>query len=1040
MVFVDRGVAEMTVSNSMTMSSFGQTRSVEMEMIGPEGEITFIPLNAGKGILNIGRHADNDVVIDAPEVADFHAMLDYRRAPYQLINFSENGLTLNGMPVPQHNPQEVQRWDTLALAGYTLLWLDSSGSSNIPTTGFSPSSLGTDMMSGIAQMPATSAASAGSDAPITSSPTRGVFVPDRFDETIVVDLLERSATVDVNQSATYTLTVVNGGPLVAGFEVKVDGLDPTWITVTPARFNLTEGARATAIVSISAPRTPNSRAGQHPFSITVSSPDYRNHLATRSATFILNPYYEFDMTELEPRQQTVGWRKSKRTAHAVLQVSNHSNAEFAIKLEAGDDERACQVEFQTAGGRTRRARQIELRAQPDETLPLDVFITPNKRDLISMRGKSYQIQFTATVMASMLMQQTATGQINSKPLIGPGLVFVMALILAGIIVLVFRPQLNEFNADKDLVIPGETLTLSWNASAFTNVRIDPEPGDQAKSTGVYAFQPVETKTYRLSGENLLSRLLPFLAPTARERLIAVKPIKPTVNRFDAITRNALIGDSVTIFWEVNNASELTLVTNGAPETLPPEQLSKGQRKVTLDGDARYELRAKNRYGEVTQNFSIKVSEPTPTPIPPPQIVRFDVKPASIIAGEEVLIEWEVLGADRVTLSPLIGGADGYPPKGSIAQKPDRSVAYVLTAFNGNVQSSRQQNIIVAPAPTATPLPFAPKIVLFKVLPNSLVLQGTQPGSVVLSWQVQGEFTNIEISNPDIGKINNQPAVGSLTLSVKESTFFLLTATNKDQVSSQTVEIVALPATPTPTTPPTGTPPPPPPTGTPVPPTPTLTPTPTPTPTSTPYPPPSIQFFSIASGANPIVPDEVTQILDPSVPANTLKYSVLAGAKVKFTWQASGAENVQLDGAPVPNPGDTVQLGRENKTYRLVAINPGGQVERFIVVELRERPAPPAPTGFTGEYKVNSNQLTWQYPQASQDSIVGFRIYRASTGSDFTRIADETQSGKAERAFNDPSADPACGQSYYIVAVYLDLFGQAAETPPSATSWYSQKCS
>ena len=79
----------------------------QLELIFPNGDIRFLNVEIEKGVVNIGRHPENDIVIDAPGVLDFHAVLDCRRRPYQLINFGDNAVTLNGDPVARNMPQEA---------------------------------------------------------------------------------------------------------------------------------------------------------------------------------------------------------------------------------------------------------------------------------------------------------------------------------------------------------------------------------------------------------------------------------------------------------------------------------------------------------------------------------------------------------------------------------------------------------------------------------------------------------------------------------------------------------------------------------------------------------------------------------------------------------------------------------------------------------------------------------------------------------------------------------------------------------------------
>ena len=62
----------------------------QIEIIYPNGEVKFHELDAGRGITNIGRHPDNDVVIASAEVALFHAVLDHRQKPYRLSSINAN--------------------------------------------------------------------------------------------------------------------------------------------------------------------------------------------------------------------------------------------------------------------------------------------------------------------------------------------------------------------------------------------------------------------------------------------------------------------------------------------------------------------------------------------------------------------------------------------------------------------------------------------------------------------------------------------------------------------------------------------------------------------------------------------------------------------------------------------------------------------------------------------------------------------------------------------------------------------------------------
>jgi serine/threonine protein kinase len=95
---------------------------------------------------------------------------------------------------------------------------------------------------------------------------------------------------------------------------------------------------------------------------------------------------------------------------------------------------------------------------------------------------------------------------------------------------------------------------------------------------------------------------------------------------------------------------------------------------------------------------------THTPAPAPVVVTFSVNPATITEGEAITIEWEVTGADQVSIEPI--GAN-LPLAQSLVQWPQKTTFYVLNASNGLAKIDPVfQQVIVKPAPAATtpPLP------------------------------------------------------------------------------------------------------------------------------------------------------------------------------------------------------------------------------------------------------------------------------------------------------------------------------------------------
>ena len=61
----------------------------------------------------------------------------------------------------------------------------------------------------------------------------------------------------------------------------------------------------------------------------------------------INPYYEFAVSELTPRRQTIPWRR--QAAEATVSIANLGNSDATFNLEGRDDERGCSYEFEVPG-------------------------------------------------------------------------------------------------------------------------------------------------------------------------------------------------------------------------------------------------------------------------------------------------------------------------------------------------------------------------------------------------------------------------------------------------------------------------------------------------------------------------------------------------------------------------------------------------------------------------------------------------------------------------------------------------------------------
>jgi pSer/pThr/pTyr-binding forkhead associated (FHA) protein len=1023
----------------------------QLEIISPSGEAEFRALDPGKGVVNIGRHPDNDIVIDSPNVQPFHAVLDYRQRPFQIMVLTEEGQTrLQGQPLVPNVFERLSNWDTIEIDGYAIIILEGEevAPQPLPVQPVRPE---------VPPPPSQEVPVAGPEAPAGPA-VPGAYTalaavpPDQTDDVILVEISEREWTVDVEQTAVCQLTVVNGGQIVAAFDVRVEGIDPDWVAILPPRFNLNEGARATVTISIEPPRASTSRAGVHPLAIVVTSSNYPGHVCRLGARLTINPYYEFAVGELSPKQQTITWHQ--RSGQVTLPITNLGNSQTTFRMEGEDDERGLRFEFDVPGEEASLVRQAEMRLATEETYTLPIAVTPVRRRLIALRSHQYPFTITASMVEGLQTPRSVMGRASARPLIGPLVILLIAILVAALLIFFFRP-VSEPILSIDNAVPshGQSVQLTYNALRFpalsrNNIlnyqnsfflRLDLEfqtangawqvlksPSELTSTEGTVTDSPLQNGRYRLVADTWVSRLIPVFEGVSREVPVYVQPVEPQITQFQADRNAVFAGQTVTLFWQVVNAETLTLEHDGIEETLKETDLQSGQRSFTIEKTTTFTLVATNSSWPtpVKAPLTIQVIIPTPTPIPTPVIVRFDVQPLQITAGETVRIDWAVTGADSVSIDHV---GQGLPVEGNVGAEPAALTDYRLTAYKTapdgtTVQNSSQLMEVIVNTPP--PPPEAPVVEVFEVTPNQVV--GGSNEVVKLTWSISGATTNIEITAPNF-KLTGLEAQGFITVTPEETTLYVLTAYNGDLNTSKPAEVTVLAPTPTST------------------PTPVPTAPPPPTATPTPFPPPIISYYKaqdINSPSNAVV----YQSSYNSGSGVVYVYQVIAGTRVELSWGVKDADTVSLENLGSQPPEGNITLPDpvvQPALIKLTAENNGGnnQVNAFIQFKVASPPPPPPPLQVSGveDSAAGTNTIQWGYKSQDRASIDGFRVYRANVppGSDFVAVWTLT----------DPNAttwtdhvSPTCGKAYYVVAVYTDLVNNVEkETAASVTSWYSQPC-
>lgn len=1042
----------------------------QLEIIRDNGEIEFYNLDPDKGITNIGSHPENDIIIDSPGVAPFHAILDHRFEPYQLTLLSQEGMTSVGnQPLAPHIPTTLQNWDNIDIDGHRLILV-----------GGTEASVGPGPVGGIAPFPSPSAARShppqigttpimpaplparpatipppgsrpegqgstaygltptapGGAPPAPSAPAvrrptgfYKILPPDQEDEAILIELSDREWTLDVEHTALFQLSIANGGDIVATFSVQIQGLDASWVEISQPHVNLFEGERTSVTISITPPRLPTSRAGAHHFAVIVTSSNYPGRYSQLGATLTINPYYEFAVNELSPKRQPISW--FKHHGDTVVPITNKGNSNINLRVEGADDEHACSYEFDVPGEPVPLAKQAELRLPSEETVSIPLTVTPYSRRLIGLRRRTYSFTVTSTLIDGQQTPRSVLGELKSAPLIGPILLLLMTLLIVALILFLVRPRIYTFmftdGGQQAVIRNGTPVAMRWSASYFTgDLTLDPAPEELAEPVpvrGTVETFPREDTTYILTGGNALSRIAPRIFP-APTRALKVDVVAIAPNVFFEAAPSVVVGEGVVVLrWQVSDADQIELFRQVGqnPEELIGDFSDSPEASLEVtpqpNQDTVYILKAKNLYVPTSTPVPrvVTVLTPTPTVPPTPDIIFFSANPATINEGEASTLAWTVNGAQEVTLQ-WPDNNNILPANHNIEVRPTASTDYTLIVPGVAPQVARVDVIPATPTPTSTPEPTAPDITFFTADPDTIV-KGDDT-AVELQWTVVGTTTNIELSSPELpNPLSNLQAEGTFKITLNDTALFLLTAFNDTAKTSASVQIETEDPTPVP-------------------------PTPTPTPI-----PAEIQEFAIISPGAPRVEDLGG--------TNPHRYRVQTNTTVTFRWRTNAAANAvtfqaadgSVESGAVP-AGSTERLieGQGNKNYTLTAENAEGQstTPQVITVEVVDQPPPNSPFNLLGVENPgsNENELTWNWTfSPDRSDIIGFRVYRATVpGNNFAQIpgADENSLPKGTQTFTD-SVNPTCGRAYYVVAVYLDVQSIPRESPVSQNSWFSSPC-
>ncbi|MEK7215765.1 MAG: hypothetical protein AAB289_09255, partial [Chloroflexota bacterium] len=269
--------------------------------------------------------------------------------------------------------------------------------------------------------------------------------------------------------------------------------------------------------------------------------------------------------------------------------------------------------------------------------------------------------------------------------------------------------------------------------------------------------------------------------------------KPVITAFSAAVPQVNPGGEVLLKWDVQNATNLALVSKAAgtpmaegpcTTTTPPRapvvsplDLHLSQLVVAPLCDVEYLIRAANAGGFAEQGIKVKVA--------PIDIVAFTAQPQAVAKGDPVTLTWNALGAAWLELLP--GGIIG-PGETNRVVKPEVTTEYTLTAYGPNrsgLPVSKQVTVAVGLPSVKADFFQAVNPVLNKGESTTLLFSVQNARQITITGSDKSVVLDEAAASPTIQK--------SVAVSPQQTTVYTLTVKNESGQAALTATVVVQPA-------------------------------------------------------------------------------------------------------------------------------------------------------------------------------------------------------------------------------------------------------
>lgn len=351
------------------------------------------------------------------------------------------------------------------------------------------------------------------------------------------------------------------------------------------------------------------------------------------------------------------------------------------------------------------------------------------------------------------------------------LLVVLLLVSVGCASLV--PVIASFDVNPAVITAGSSTILAWSVSGAKSVTIDQGLG-VLPPAGTRVVSPSITTVYTISASSALGTISKSVVVNVNQ-----VPIIIDVNLNPPVISS---GDFAALIWNVTGANSVTIdqgIGNAG---------ASGNKLISPTTTTTYTVTANGAAGTASKSVVLTVN--------PPIVATMSVSPSTLAVGQSATLQWNVTGADSVTIDQGIGEVQAA---GSLVVMPYTTTSYTLTATSSCCAVDKTVILTVGspypfgfkPGYAADGYPYTypygysygnlsgyPYIDIFTGSPSTI--QSGQ--SAVLHWYVTGA-TSVSITG--IGNVSSSDSIVVLPAS---TTTYVLTASNSYGSRSRSITI------------------------------------------------------------------------------------------------------------------------------------------------------------------------------------------------------------------------------------------------------------